>query len=278
MARDKQEMEVYNTEVYAYKWLNTAEERLSSDYYRKDHYMESLASLAKSGGTRALECGIGTGEFFAIELARAGKEIFGIDFSKVLLEDCARRFEAEGYEARLSMADVGKMPFKDGVFDITYAIGVMPLVPDLYETVAEMARVTKRGGVVLFDVMNPWHVSQSINHLYKIAESTRVGFGVINLLKKIKERLGFRTNFKPAPEKVNHRLISPLALIGVLKKFPWRYGIKGYNVLLPINMPILGARANLCDRSPLFSRGLKDNRILKYFGSKMVVMVEKIER
>lgn len=275
MPRDKEGLGTYNTEVYAFKWLNAAEERLNSDYYKKDHFRDSLDTLVRSEGTKVLECGIGTGEFFAIELARAGKSIFGIDFSRHLLADCRDRFRKEGYAVRLSMADAAKIPFKDSTFDITYAIGVMPFMNDLHEAVGEMIRVTKNDGIVLFDVMNPWHISQFINHLYKVLESTEAGFRAINFLKGIKKKLGFKTHFKESPEKVNHRLMSPLEVLKVLKRFPWRYRMRGYNVLLPINMPILGTHANLCDRSPLFSHGLKDNRVLKYFGSKIVVTIEK---
>lgn len=274
----KNDLEEYNKQVYAFTWLNAADERLNSDYYKKDHYRDTLDALIKSKGNKVLECGIGTGEFFALELAKSGKSIYGIDFSEPLLADCRERFAKNGHAAHLAIADAAEISFKDGMFDAVFAIGVMPFMKDLDHTIEEMLRVTKKGGIVMFDMMNLFHISQFINHLYKVIESNKLGFGMIGLLKRLKKTLGFKTNFKTLPERPNHCLISPIEILASLKRTPWKYTIMGYNVLLPLNMPILGAKANLCEKSPLFSYGLKNNKFWKYFGSKLVVVIEKTER
>jgi hypothetical protein len=124
-------------------------------------------------------------------------------------------------------------------------------------------------------MMNGWHSSQFINHWYRVFESSAIGFGSISLLKRLKKSVGFQTHFKEAPEKVNHRLISPRRMTGILRRLGLGYHIMGYNVLLPLDLPVLGKRGNLCERSKLFSRGLKDNRVLKYFGAKLVIVIKK---
>lgn len=270
------ELDEYNKKVYSRQWLGSSALRLGSDYYKKDHYQDTLQTLRASGGTRVLECGIGTGEFFGLELARSGKDVYGIDLSDVLLDDCRLRFRDNGLLARLGIADVHSLPFKDGAFDATFAIGVMPYMKDLARVAGEMVRVTRKGGMVVFDVMNPWHITQLTNYWYRAFEATTIGFKTIHMLKSFKRSLGFKTNFKAAPEKVNHQLISPLRMLRILKRMPVRYAVRGYNVLLPLNVPVIGNRCNLCDRSELFARGLKNNRILKYFGSKLVFIAEKI--
>lgn len=271
----KNDLEEYNKKVYAFKWLNTADERLSSDYYAKDHYRDTLQTLIGAKGKKVLECGIGTGEFFAIKLAENGRDVYGIDFSEPLLVDCRKRFAEKGYSAHLAIADASEISFRSDSFDAVFAIGVMPFIEDLDHAVGEMLRVTRKGGIVVFDMMNACHISQSINHLYKVIEASRVGFGIINSLKKFKNSLGLKTNFKELPEKPNHRLISPLEMMRVVRRTGAKFRVSGYNVLLPLDMPIVGRAGNLCKKFPLFERGLKDNRALKYFGAKLVFVIEK---
>jgi ubiquinone/menaquinone biosynthesis C-methylase UbiE len=271
----KNDLEKYNKEIYAFKWLNAADERLSSDYYKKDHYLDTLETLIKARGAKALECGIGTGEFFAMCLAENGKDVYGIDFSEPLLIDCKDRFRKKGHVAHLAIADAAEISFKDNSFDVVFAIGVMPFMKDLDHAVNEMLRVTKKGGIVVFDMMNLCHISQFINHLYKVAEASKIGFNVINSLKKLKKSLGLKTNFKELPEKPNHRLISPFEILKVVKKTGAKFQVRGYNVLLPLDMPVLGRAGNLCRRFPYFERGLKDSKLMKYFGAKLVFIIKK---
>lgn len=265
----------YNKTRYSGQWLASAEHRISSDYYNKDHNLDTLMTLAEAEGSKVLECGIGTGEFFAIELARGGKSLYGIDFSDVLLKDCRERFTKNGFSVRLGMADVQKIPFKDGVFNTTYAIGVMPYMHDLELAVREMLRVTKNGGIVVFDIMNLWHSSQFINYWYRAFESSPIGFKVIDGLKRLKKSVGLKTNFKGIPEKVNYSLISPLKMLNAVKKTGAKFSVRGYNILLPLDMPILGKKGNLCDRLPYFAQGLRDNNLMKYFGAKLVFIIKK---
>lgn len=269
------ELDDYNRTKYSCQWLASAGYRIGSDYYKKDHNLDTLMTLAGAEGSKVLECGIGTGEFFAIELARGGKSLYGIDFSDILLKDCRERFTKNGFPVRLGMANVQRIPFKDGVFNITYAIGVMPYMHDLELAVKEMLRVTKNGGTVVFDMMNLWHSSQFINYWYRAFESGRIGSKIIDALKRLKKSAGLKTNFKDIPEKVNYKLISPLRILNIVKRTGVKFTVRGYNVLLPLDMPILGKKANLCDRLPYFARGLKDSGIMKYFGAKLVFIIKK---
>lgn len=271
-----EELDRYNRTTYALKWLNSSKGRTSTDYYNKDHYRDTLEFLIKHRGEKALECGIGTGEFFALGLSKAGKEVYGIDFSKDLLDNCAKLFKDEGIPERLVLNDMQDgIPFENSSFDETYAIGVMIFMRNLKDSINEMLRVTKPGGVVVFDMMNAWHISQFINYWYCVFESSKLGFNFINLLKKLKRSAGLKTHIKEVPEKVNYRLISPFKVMSILKRLPVEYEIRGYNVLLPLSLPLIGRLGNICEKVPLFSYGLKDNKILKYFGAKIVVIIRK---
>ncbi len=239
------ELEDYNKTRYSDQWLTAAEHRLSSDYYKRDHSHDTLKILLDSPGKKVLECGIGTGEFFAMELARGGKSVYGIDFSDSLLKDCRARFSNEGFAAHLSMADAQKLPFANDVFDASYAIGVMPYMEDLDRAVGEMFRVTRKGGIVVFDMMNLWHPSQFINYWYRVFEASRFGFKAIEGMKRFKKAIGLKTNFKEIPEKINYNLISPLKMLRVVKRTRSKFRAMGYDVLLPLDMPLVGRAGNL---------------------------------
>jgi ubiquinone/menaquinone biosynthesis C-methylase UbiE len=191
--------------------------------------------------------------------------VYGIDFSDSLLGDCRSRFSKEGYVVRLGLADAQKLPFKSGSFDAAYSIGVMPYMEDLDLAVSEMVRVVRSGGIVMFDMMNLWHPSQFINYWYRAFDA----------LKRFKKAIGLKTNFKDRPEKVNYNLISPLTMLKAVKKSGCKFKMMGYNVLLPLDMPILGRAGNLCRKFPYFEKGLKDSKLLRYFGAKLVFIIEK---
>jgi ubiquinone/menaquinone biosynthesis C-methylase UbiE len=104
---------------------------------------------AKYGtGRDVLECGCGSGlllERFA-QFARTAK---GIDLSPRML-DLAR-------ERGLSVVEgsVTSLPFPDDSFDVTCSFKVLAHVPDIGRALAEMARVTRPGGVILAEFYNP---------------------------------------------------------------------------------------------------------------------------
>jgi SAM-dependent methyltransferase len=106
-------------------------------------------------GDRVLDAGCGPGRF-TMELARLGARIVAADLSPGQLEQHRRRTAdiEDAIEARI-VADVTRLPFTDGEFDITVCYGgalsyVLDRAPD---AVSELARVTRRGGHVLVSAM-----------------------------------------------------------------------------------------------------------------------------
>lgn len=99
-------------------------------------------------GRDVLECGAGTGLLLErmVGFARSAK---GIDLSPGMLEKARLR----GLD--VVEASVTSIPFADASFDVTCAFKVLPHVPELGRALAEMARVTRPGGVVLAEFYNP---------------------------------------------------------------------------------------------------------------------------
>lgn len=109
-------------------------------------------------GRDVLECGCGTGLILE-RVARFARRAEGIDLSPGMLEKARAR--------GLSVAEgsVTHLPFEDGTFDVTCSFKVLAHVPDIAQALAEMARVTRPGGVVLAEFYNPWSLRGLVKKL-----------------------------------------------------------------------------------------------------------------
>ena len=100
-------------------------------------------------GRDVLECGCGTGLILE-RIAKFARRASGIDLSPGML---ARAME-RGLD--VSEGSVTSLPFDDGSFDVTCSFKVLAHVHDVGRALAEMARVTRPGGVMLAEFYNPW--------------------------------------------------------------------------------------------------------------------------
>ena len=105
-----------------------------------------VAFAGAGSGDRVLDVGAGTGSLsFALEAAGA-KEVVGVDPSEALI--AFARKNAKAGRARFEVGDAQALKFDDGSFDRTMSLLVLNFVPDHERAVAEMRRVTRRGGGV----------------------------------------------------------------------------------------------------------------------------------
>jgi ubiquinone/menaquinone biosynthesis C-methylase UbiE len=109
-------------------------------------------------GADVLECGTGTGLLLE-RFAAFSRRACGIDLSPGMLE----RARARGLDVR--EASVTAIPFEDESFDVTCAFKVLAHVPDIRGALAEMARVTRPGGVVLAEFYNPFSLRGVVKRL-----------------------------------------------------------------------------------------------------------------
>jgi ubiquinone/menaquinone biosynthesis C-methylase UbiE len=103
-------------------------------------------------------------------MARFAHSVVGIDLSTRMLE----KARARGLDVR--EATVTSLPFVDARFDVTCAFKVLAHVPDIGRALAEMARVTKPGGVVLAEFYNPVSIRGLVKRLGpagRISQGTR---------------------------------------------------------------------------------------------------------
>ena len=120
-------------------------------------------------GKDVLECGCGTGLLLE-KMARFARHAKGIDLSPGMLAKATAR----GLDVR--EGSVTSLPFDDASFDVTCSFKVLAHVPEIGRALAEMARVTRPGGVVLAEFYNPLSlraVAKRLGGPGKISDSTR---------------------------------------------------------------------------------------------------------
>ncbi len=109
----------------------------------------TVAAVNALPGERVLEMGVGTG--LALPHYR-GKRVTGIDLSEDMMAHARARVAQENlaHVERLLIADAEATGLPDGSFDIAVAMFVASVVPHPRALLAEMKRVVRPGGTLLF--------------------------------------------------------------------------------------------------------------------------------
>ncbi len=102
---------------------------------------------------RVLDVGCGTGSLSAVLATRLeGGDVVGIDVAEPYVAYAAAAIGDPRF--RFEVGDATALKFADRSFDRVLALLVMPFVPDARRATAEMARVTRAGGIVAATMWN----------------------------------------------------------------------------------------------------------------------------
>ena len=98
---------------------------------------------------RVADIGTGTG-ILALELARLGVTVIGVDNSARMLEAAEAKLAESGVSGvELRRGEAHRLPIGDGEVDGSFAHMVLHYLPSPGDAVAEMARIVKPGGTVV---------------------------------------------------------------------------------------------------------------------------------
>ena len=129
------------SEYYEALWESVPEGARPSDFALRSGYLLARAQA----GERVLDGGCGDGRF-AVELARAGLEVVGVDVAREPLRRAARR--APQLDLRL-VSPEQPLPLEDSSFDVVWAGEVIEHVVDTSAWLSELRRVLRSGGRLL---------------------------------------------------------------------------------------------------------------------------------
>jgi ubiquinone/menaquinone biosynthesis C-methylase UbiE len=114
-----------------------------------------LDFLGIEPGMRLLDAATGTG-IAAIEAARAGARVTGVDFAPDLVQEARRAAQAAGlHDITFDVADIEQLPYPDASFDAVLSSFGSIFSPRHDATAHELLRVLRPGGVLAFSSWKP---------------------------------------------------------------------------------------------------------------------------
>ena len=147
-----------DNQSYYDKFADSYETRRHGGYHLLVDELESDLVIPFARGKDALEVGCGTGLILS-RVAPVAHRAVGIDLSEGMLAHAKKR----GLEVQQASATA--LPFADESFDVTYSFKVLAHVPELETALAEMGRVTKKGGRVFIELYNKHSLRYLIRRL-----------------------------------------------------------------------------------------------------------------
>lgn len=121
-----------------------------------DDFVKFLVeSLGETKTLQVLDLGCGGGRHL-VYFESHGLKAYGIDFAQAALSVAKKRLSGQGLDAFLVKCDMRMLPFVDSCFDIVVSTRVIyhQRLEEIRKTVLEIARVLKRRGLILADLLS----------------------------------------------------------------------------------------------------------------------------
>ena len=140
-----------------YKWPRTPLHTWSRvwEYPYAYHHLKKFRSCCSTNSSpRVVDLGSGV-TFFPFAVARLGYDVICTDIDPVCASDIPRAAHAVAHapgSVDFRLIENGSLPFRDGEIDAIYCISVLEHIPNPEQTVLEMARVLKPGGICVLTI------------------------------------------------------------------------------------------------------------------------------
>lgn len=123
-----------------------------------------LDLIGPPAGKHILDVGCGDG-VLAVELARRGARVTGIDPSFDMIAAARERAAKQGKSVTFEIATAAALPFEAESFDAVTAVTVLCFIDDPGAGPKEMARVLRAGGRLIVGELGRWNVWAPLRRL-----------------------------------------------------------------------------------------------------------------
>ncbi len=129
-------------------------DRLRGSEAQRAQYRRRADQLSADlpAGANVLEIAPGPG-YFALEMARRGAHVTGLDISRTMVEIATGHANEGGLEVDFQHGDATKMPFADASFDLVVCQAAFKNFLHPVRVLDEMHRVLRPGGLAVIDDM-----------------------------------------------------------------------------------------------------------------------------
>ena len=141
-------------------------ENVAQVYSNEDRILRNLLLAGGVEGKKILEIGAGTGRD-SFPLIRHGADVVQLDYAENSLRILKRLAEELKLPATIVGGDTFQLPFPDETFDVVFHQGLLEHFrhPQAEALLKENVRVLKRGGILLVDVPQRYHLYTLAKHV-----------------------------------------------------------------------------------------------------------------
>lgn len=172
------------------RWTDIDAERYHKGTGAYADRIDTEIVVSALGGRRglALDMPCGSGRINAI--MREHLPTIGADYSESMLHFAVHKAGVTGVRV-----DAFRLGFRDSAFSVAVCLRLSFHYPDCREILAELARVTEAGGLVVIDSLNPYSMRRLINLPWSVIRGARaqaVVFRSRATFQRMIEESGFR--------------------------------------------------------------------------------------
>ena len=126
--------------------------------------IDNLTKITDVSGKRILEVGAGSGRD-SVKISTLGGNSFVVDYASSSLETIRESSVDENADLTLIKGDAFKLPFRDESFDVVFHQGLLEHFRNPEDLLRENTRVLKKGGLLLVDVPQKYHLYTVVKHI-----------------------------------------------------------------------------------------------------------------
>lgn len=126
--------------------------------------IKAILSILDIKNKKILEVGSGSGRD-SVYMAKLGADCYLVDYVEDPLKIAKKIAEKENVKITTIKSDARSLPFKNGYFDLVYSQGLIEHFTEPEVLIKEQIKVLKRGGYLLVDVPQKYHIFTLVKHL-----------------------------------------------------------------------------------------------------------------